>query len=162
VREYFERAVGVYQKIISSNLEKEKDAAYLYFYAAATYQELRQWENAIDNFQKVVDEYPGFEYVCGAQAGVGWCYEAILKAGAIPKEQADPIIEQAYTKVLTNYPDCYVADYVAYQLAEMSVAKGDKIAAAGYYRIFLERTNPKNNRTEFVKAKLAELEGTDR
>ena len=50
-------------------------------------------------------------------------------------------------------------NYVAYQLAEMSEAKGDKTAAVGFYGIFLEKTHPKDNRIPFVKAKIAELEG---
>ncbi len=158
---YFENAGDVYQKIIMSNLEKGKDAAYLYHYAAAIYQELRQWDKAIENFQKVVDDYPNFEYVCGAQAGVGWCYEAMVKDGKIPKEQAYPVIEQVYTKVLTSYPDCYVAHYAAYQLAEMSVEKGDKTAAMQYYRLFLELARPENSRIDQAKDKLAELERLD-
>jgi tetratricopeptide (TPR) repeat protein len=159
--EYFERAGEVYQKIIMNNLEKGKDAGYLYYYYAATYQQLGQWEEAIENFQIVVDDYPDFEYVCGAQAGVGWCYEAMVKEGKIPKEQAEPIIEQAYTTVLTKYPDCYIAHYAAYQLAERSEAKGDRVAAVQYYRLFLELANPKNSRIDQAKAKLAELEGTN-
>jgi tetratricopeptide (TPR) repeat protein len=129
----------------------------LYHYAAAIYQELRQWDKAIENFQKVVDDYPDFEYACGAQAGVGWCYEAMLKAGKIPKEQAEPIIEQVYTKVLTSYPGCYIAHYAAFQLAEMSVEKGDKVAAAQYYRLFLELATPENSRIAEAKAKLTTL-----
>jgi tetratricopeptide (TPR) repeat protein len=160
-REHFEKAGDVYHQIIMNNLEKGKDAGYLYYYAAATYQQLGQWEKAIENFQKVVDDYPNFEYVCGAQAGVGWCYEAMVKEGRIPKEQANPIIEQAYTKVLTNYPDCYVANYVAYQLAETSLEKGDKKAAVQYYRLFLELAKPGNIRIAEAESNLNELERFD-
>jgi tetratricopeptide (TPR) repeat protein len=161
-KEYFVRAEGVYQKILMSEIEKEKNAGFLYFYAAATYQELNQWENAITNYQKVVDDYPDFEYACGAQAGVGWCYELMVKAGKITKEQAEPLIEQAYTNVLARYPDSYIADYAAEQLALMSEERGDKSSAAQYYRIFLEKAHPEDKRIEKVTAKLSELEGTDR
>ena len=161
-KEYFDRAEDVYQKIIMNNLEREKDAGSLYYYyAARTYQELWQWEKAIANFQKVVDKYPDFEYACGAQAAVGWCYEFMIKAGKITKEQAEPLIEQAYNKVLTNYTDCYLADYAAYQLAQMKEEKGDRIAAVQYYRIFLEKTHPEDYRIGLIKDRIAELEGIE-
>jgi tetratricopeptide (TPR) repeat protein len=159
--EYFQRAGGVYEKIITNNLEKEQDAGYLYYYLAGTHQQLKQWEQAIQNFQYVVDNYPNFEYVCGAQAGVGWCYEAMLKEGKISKEQAEPIIEQVYTEVLSKYPGCYITDYVTYQLAGISEDKGDTIAAGQYYKMFLEIAHPKDSRVEIAKAKLAKLEGID-
>ena len=167
-KEYFDRADDVFQKIIMNNLEKEKDVGALYYhYAARTYQELWQWEKAIANYQKVVDKYPDFEYACGAQAAVGWCYEFMIKAGEIAKEQAEPLIEQAYNKVLTNFTDCYLADYAAYHLAEMSEQKGDKTAAAEYYRMFLDIANRRPGgpqraqdfRIAEAEAKLAELEG---
>ncbi len=160
-KQHFEEAVKIFERIITNNLKVEADDGYLCYYLAATHQQLKQWEQAIQNYQKVADDYPNFEYVCGAEAGVGWCYEAMVRAGAITKEQANPAIEQAYTTVLSKYPDCYIAHYAAFQLAVMSEAKGDKTAAVGYYRLFLELAKPGNSRIASAEAKLAILEGTN-
>ena len=97
-----------------------------------------------------------------AQAAIGWCAEALRDSNQAPKEALEPVIESAYKAVLTNYADCYIADYAAYRLAEMSVEKGNRAEAIGYYRKFLELAGPQDGRIEAVKAKLIELEGTDK
>ena len=109
----------------------------------------------------MVDDYADFEYVGGAQCAIGWSYETLRNSGKIPKEEANPIIEQAYTAVLTKYPDCYVADYSAIHLADRMLEKGDKVSAAKYYRLFIEKTYPGNGRIASVKETIAKLEGTN-
>ena len=109
----------------------------------------------------MVDDYADFEYVGGAQCAIGWSYETLRNSGKIPKEQANPIIEQAYTAVLTKYPDCYVANYAAFQLAGMSAEKGDKISAIAYYKKFLELANPQDVRIASAKEILEKLERFD-
>jgi tetratricopeptide (TPR) repeat protein len=157
----FERAEVVWQEVIDG-LDGDADRASAYYYAASNYQQMRRWEEAIEYYGIVVDDYAECKYVSGAQAAVGWCYEVLRDEGKIPKGQANPIIEEAYTAVLADYPDCYVADYVAYRLGEMMFEKGDKAAAARYYRKFLESTYPENERIAEVKAKVARLEGLER
>ena len=128
--------------------------------------------------QKVADERPGFEHACSALAAIGGTYERLRDEEGVPKEAVNPLIEQAYTKILTNYPDCYAAKEAAYRLAGMSEEKGDKVAAVGYYRIFLEKADlprpvggqnckpgargARDGRIPAVKAKLAELERFDK
>ncbi len=51
--------------------------------------------------------------------------------------------------------------HAAYRLGEMSYEKGDAANAILYYRKFLTLAKPDDRRIEAVKAKLAELEGTD-
>jgi len=154
----FERAAVAWRWVIDG-LDGEGDGkAAAYCYAGNTYQQMRRWEEAIEHYRIVVDKWPESEHACGAQAAVGWCYEALRNEGKIAKEQAEAIIEEAYTAVLADYPDCYVADYVAYRLGEMMLARGDKASAARYYRKFLESTYPENERIAEVQAKVKELE----
>jgi len=54
-----------------------------------------------------------------------------------------------------------VNSHAAYRLGEMSYEKGDAANAILYYRKFLTLAKPDDRRIEAVKAKLAELEGTD-
>jgi tetratricopeptide (TPR) repeat protein len=159
-KEYFALAEDIWQRVITNNLPGNTGGAY--YYVASCRQQLGKWEDAINYYQKVVDDWPGFEYVCGAQAAVGWCYEALRDSGKIPKEQANPIIEQAYAAVLTNFSDCYVADYVTLRLARINLDKGDKVAAAAYYGKFLELVHPEDKRIPVIKGILAELEGTNK
>ena len=157
-KDYFARAESVWNRIISANLPI--NLGKVYYFAAVCRQKHGDWDGAITYCQKVVNEYPDFEYVCGAQAAIGWCYEALRDSNEIPKKIANPLIEEAYKSVLTNYTGCYISHYAALRLAEMNAQKGDKITAAAYFRQFLELAGPEDNRIKTVKAKLAELEGT--
>ena len=118
-----------------------------------------QWEDAINYYQVVLDDWPDYEHAAVAQAAIGWSYEALVHRGKLTKEQAGPLIEQAYSAVLEKYADSPYADDAAIKLAEMSIERGDNTAAAGYYRVFLDRASPDNPNIAGVKAKLEKLEG---
>ena len=107
----------------------------------------------------VVDDWPDYEYVSTAQSAVGWCYEALRELGKIPKEQADALIEQAFTAVLAKYPDSRAVDYAAIRLAAISIERGDSTSAAAYYRMFLKSAQPDDPRIQAIKAELEKMEG---
>jgi len=139
-RENFARAEGIWQRVIvdlSEGFVNPAGPGGFYYIIAVCRQEQKNWAGAIEYFQNVAADYPDFEYVCGAQAAVGWCYEALRDAENLSKEAVDPIIEEAYTAVLVTYPDCYIAHHAAYRLGEMSYEKGDDANAILYYRKFL-------------------------
>jgi len=75
----------------------------------------------------------------------------------VPKEQVNPLIEEAYKAVLANSSGCYSTPDVAYKLAGIMLEKGDKAAAAKYYRKFLDVAKRNDDRIATVKAKLSEL-----
>jgi TolA-binding protein len=156
-QDYFAKAEDVWQRLIDSNLPGDLGKAY--YYAAGCRQEQKDWDGAINYFQKVVDDYPGFEYACNAQAAIGWCCEILRDSNEAPKEAIEPLIEEAYKRVLDSYPDCYAAGYAAYRLGELSVEKGDEPNAIVYYRKFLILAGPNDTRIESVKTTLVKLEG---
>jgi len=160
-KQYFERAEGVWQRIIDKLPVRAGDTDNAYYFVAGCRQHLGRWEEALDYYQKVVADWPDYKYAGGAQCAIGWSYEALRDSGKIPKEQADAIIEEAYTAVLTEYPDCYIAHYAAFQLAGMSAEKGDKAGAIAYYKKFIELAPAEHSRLAEAKAKLRELEGTN-
>jgi cytochrome c-type biogenesis protein CcmH/NrfG len=75
----------------------------------------------------------------------------------VPKEEINPLIEQAYKAVLADAAGCYMTKEAAYKLAGMMLDKGDKANAIKYYQKFLDSAKPEDNRFAPVKAKLAEL-----
>ncbi|MFA5251512.1 MAG: tetratricopeptide repeat protein [Phycisphaerae bacterium] len=156
--QYFAKAEPVWQRIIDKLPSRAGDTDTAYYYAACSRQQMGRWDDAIKYFQIVVDDWPDFEHVGGAQAAVGWCLEAIRDSNTVPKEAINPLIAEAYKAVLTGYADCYIAHYAAYRLGVMSAEKGDKVNAIVYYRKFLELAKPENNRINDVKSKLAGLE----
>ena len=142
----------------NSTIGANNDYAALYYSAAGCRQQQGKWDGAITYFQKVAENYPGFQYAWNAQIAIGWCYEALRDLNQAPKEAINPLAEEAYKAVLSQYHDCIMADYAAYRLAELSVEKGDKVNAISYYNKFLELTKQEGKMIEMVKAKIASLE----
>ncbi len=174
---YHDVSADIWERIQKENLQIINDLAYLYFYAAINYHEMGRWADAINNYQKVVEDWPDFEHACGIEAAIGWCYEKLRDEGGVPKEEINPLIEQAFIAVVANSSGCYATNEVAYRLAGMMLEKGDKVSAVKYYRKFLDTAKPfradsgapprlrsrqpQDSRIETVKAKIAELEGTN-
>jgi tetratricopeptide (TPR) repeat protein len=160
----FARTEGILQIIIdkktvgNSTIGNADSLAGLYFYAAGCRQHQQKWDGAIKYFQKVADNYPEFQYAWNAQAAIGWCYEALRDFNEAPKETINPLAEEAYKAVLAQYPNCDMAGYAAYRLAELSVEKGDKASAIIYYKKFLELAKQGDKRIEKVKAAITSLE----
>ncbi|MGD0077536.1 MAG: tetratricopeptide repeat protein [Sedimentisphaerales bacterium] len=173
-RDFFAGAERIWQQIIDiylSNAAKAVNSAAdnntseilgkAYYYAAGCRQFQENWDGALKYFQKVVDNYPGFENACGAQAAVGWCYEKLGELNEVPKEIINPLAEESYKAVLENYKDCNEASYAAYRLGELSEEKGNKADEMTYYRKFLTLADPNNEYIKQVKEKLFELEWLD-
>jgi len=159
---YFEQAQSVWQQIIDKTAVQAGDTDNAYFFAASCRQQQAKWDGAIEYYQKLVDDWPDYKLVGGAQCAIGWCLEVLRDEGKIPKEQADTLIEQAYTTVLTKYSDCYTAHYAAFQLAEISDRKGDKANAISYYKKYLELAKPGYSDITKAQARLAKLEGINK
>jgi tetratricopeptide (TPR) repeat protein len=154
---YHRVCADVWERIQKNNLSITSDLVYLYFYSAANYDEMGRWLDAINNYQKILDNWPEFESICGVQAAIGGCYEGLRDRGSMPKEAANPLIKQAFKAVLANWPDCYSAAYVSMRLGDMAMEEGDKVTAKQYYQLFLAKVKSKDKQIEAVKAKLAAL-----
>jgi tetratricopeptide (TPR) repeat protein len=169
---YREVSANIWQKLPKANLQWGADTAYLYLYVGANYLELRRWEDVIENFQKLIEDYPDFEHACSAQTAMSYCYEKLRDSGGLPKEGVNPILEDTYKAILTNYPGCYATKEVSYRMAGLMLEKGDKTSASTYYKMFLQAANseserlstiykgkkpPPDRRIETVQAKLIEL-----
>ena len=129
-----------------------------YYYSGRMCHLLRDYACAAANFQTVAEGWPDYQYAGGAQCAVGYCYAAMVKLGEIGEAEAQPVIEDAYEKVLEQYPDCYLADYAAFQLGEMNFARGDWATSEQYYKLFLELARPGDARLKMVQARIKELE----
>jgi tetratricopeptide (TPR) repeat protein len=129
------------------------------FCAAMNYHEIGMWANAVENYQKVLDNHPDYEYACGINAAIAGCYELMRDKEGTPKETVNPLIEQAYKAVMADANECRSASIpeVAYKLAGIMLDKGDKVGAIQYYQKFLESADPNDNLLAPVKAKLVEL-----
>jgi TolA-binding protein len=158
-KSYFTKAENAWQQVIDKMPAKAGDTDNAYYLAGCCRRGQERWEDAIAYFQIVLDNWPNCEYASAAQIGIAWCYQALSDSGKISKEQAKPLIEQAYVSLLQKYPGGYGTDHAAFALAEISAQKGDKAVAAEYYRIFLDSSKPGDSRITRAKSKLVRLTG---
>lgn len=107
-KDHFTKAIAVWERIIKE-LPESTDTALAYNFAAECYRRLGQYEKAIEYYQKVVDNWPGYEYAWNAQFLIGHNYEDLKKSGVISKSEADAKIKAAYEQVLEKYPACPAA-----------------------------------------------------
>jgi TolA-binding protein len=108
-----------------------------YYFSALCYRSIGEYEKTIEYFQKVIDDWPGYQYAWSAQCLIGECYEMLRDCGVIPASEAQPLIEQAYKAVIEKYPACSLVGHACLKLAEPSFRKGQWSEAAYYFEIFL-------------------------
>jgi len=158
MKENFEKTIAVWERVIT---DLPKSAAYtprFYFISAVIYsQELNEYLKGIDYYQKVVDNWPSYEFAWNAQYFVGMYYEKLRNSGGIPKTEAAPKIEQAYQAVLEKYPESKSAPSAALKLGHLNLKRGQRAEAVIYYEIFLATASPNDPRKESVEARLEEL-----
>lgn len=108
--EHFEKAVEIWDKLLNkfpdSDLIPETCC-----WSGDGYLKLGRYEESIRWFQKVPDDYPGYEHAGHAQFLVGRCYELLKQAGGLEESVADAHIKAAYQRVIQEYPDYPAADY---------------------------------------------------
>jgi tetratricopeptide (TPR) repeat protein len=106
--EYYRKALAILERIIKE-LPPSATTANAYNFAADCYRRLGQYEKAIEYYQKIVDNWPDYEYAWNALFLLGRSYEDLKESGVISKSQADPKIKAAYEQLLKKYPDCKAA-----------------------------------------------------
>jgi tetratricopeptide (TPR) repeat protein len=103
--EYFTKALAVWERIIRA-LPSSVATMEAYFLSAECYYRLGQYEKAIEYYQKVVDNWPYYEYAWHAQFLIARCLEELENSGRISKEEAAIQIIHACERLFSDYPDC--------------------------------------------------------
>jgi len=111
-----QKAVAVWE-IVIDDLPSCRAKAMAYDFAAESYYRLGNFQKAIDYYQQLISNWPGYEYAWNAQFHLGRSYEKLLKAGLISQSEADGKIRVAYQKLVADYPDCKPAKYARRWLA---------------------------------------------
>jgi len=158
--EDLKKARDIWERIIVQCPESKsiglKHAQYL---TAVGYRRVGEYEKALMNYQKVIDNWPDYQYAWSAQCLVGSCYKKLRDLGKLSASVANPKIEQAYQAVLEKYPDSAAVPSSSLRLGRLNLEMDRKIEAAQYYEIFLATANPNDPRIESIEARLKELKG---
>ncbi len=129
------------------------------YFTAVCYRRFGEYEKAITHYQKVVDNWPDYQYAWSAQSLIGSCYKKLRDSGKLSASVANPKIEQAYKAVLEKYPGSAVVPSASLKLGNLNFKRGQKVEAVMYYELFLATARPNDPRIESVESYLEELKG---
>jgi TolA-binding protein len=106
--EDFARAIKAWKKI-AIELPASGATPEGYYHLALAYRQIGEYALAIENYTKVVEDYPDYRFTWDAQFRIGNTYEKMVDAGLLSESAAKPLIASAYQKVLDKYPHCKAA-----------------------------------------------------
>ena len=116
-KEHFQKTLTIWNRIIMELPQSNPTVtANAYYFSARCYRQLGEYENAIEYYQIVVDNWPDYQYAWGALFKVGRIYEKMKKSRLISKSQADAEIKAAYEQLLEEYPNCKGAEHARHWL----------------------------------------------
>jgi TolA-binding protein len=107
-KDHLIKAITIWKKAIQELPESTTTPA-AYHLAGVCYQELGEYEKAIEYFEDTVNKWPTYKDASHAQYLVARCYEELEKAGRISTADAAVHITQACEKLLADYPTSMVA-----------------------------------------------------
>lgn len=107
--DHFKKALAEWEKIATQFPDIPFTSAQAYHFAGNCYRHFKQYEKANEYYQKVIDNWPDYQYAWHLQYMIGLTYKHLKETGAIPESEADPAIKAAYERVVKNYPDCKAA-----------------------------------------------------
>jgi len=103
-KEILQKAISVWQRIIT-DLSTSHITPQAYYMSARCYERIGKYENAIEYYNIVVENWPDYQFAWNAQFLIARCFDKLARSEAISKMDAAPIIRQACENVITNYPD---------------------------------------------------------
>jgi len=105
----FQKAVTTWQ--IITGIYRNSAVAPRAFYAMSDcYRKLDERVKAIECYEEILGNWPDYGYAWSAQFHIGYCYEQLKHAGAVPASIADAKTKVAYERVVEEYPDCPAAE----------------------------------------------------
>jgi tetratricopeptide (TPR) repeat protein len=107
-KEYFAKVISL-GETVRQQLSPSTTAAEAWFFSAECYYRLAQYEKAIEYYEKVVQNWPDYEYAWLAQHRVVKMYKWLLRAGVMSHSEAEAAMKIAYEQLLARYPDCPAA-----------------------------------------------------
>lgn len=156
--DHLNKAKDVWQKIIAQRqLSESIEYKHAQYFTAVCYRRLGQYENALAHYQKVVDDWPDYQYAWSAQYLTGSCYEKLIKSGVLTASEAGSKIEQSYKAVVERYPNSPLTANACMKLSDLNLKRGQPLEVATYLELFLVNAHPSDPRIESVRARFEEL-----
>ena len=107
-RDYFQKAAAIWEAVVNEH-PGFFETAKVCCWAGDCYRKLGEYEKSITYYQKVADDYPGYNMAWNALFMVGRSYENLKESGVLSTSEADSRTRAAYEQLLARYPDCKAA-----------------------------------------------------
>jgi tetratricopeptide (TPR) repeat protein len=108
-KEYFTKVINTGEGILKQWPDSSA-APEICHIAAVCYERLAEYQQAIEYYQKVVDNWPDYEDAWKAELRIAKMSKWLILTGAISLSEADAAINTAYERVLRRYPDSPAAE----------------------------------------------------
>ena len=102
---YFSKALYCWE-IIINDFPESSVTAQAFFYTGEIYRNLHQYNEAIEYYQAVVENYPEYENAWTAQYQIAKTYKLLIDINAMTESEAEIQMENAYKQVVELFPDC--------------------------------------------------------
>lgn len=106
---YLRKAIKGWEAIVTRLPETAHVTKEAWQLAGDCYRRLGEHQEAVVCYEHIVKTWPSSEMAWNAQYLIGYSYERLKRGGAVPREEADAIIEAVYVQLLETYPDCPAA-----------------------------------------------------
>lgn len=108
-RDYFTEVTNIAERILQE-FPTCSFAAEAHHISATCYQRFGEHTMAIEHYEKIVDNWPDYEYAWSAQFLIGRNYKQLSQIGAVSESEAYAQIKAACEQVLQKYPNCPAAN----------------------------------------------------
>ncbi|MDD5063672.1 MAG: tetratricopeptide repeat protein [Phycisphaerae bacterium] len=158
VKEGFRNAKSIAEMIEKTFPDSAADLPEAHLYIAYCDYQLGENAKAAESCQKMISDWPDYEYIHYAQILIAGSYEKLAESGVVPTSEADYQIEQALLSVIEKETkiDRESIARALLGLGRWYVKMGEKDLAASFYEEFIMRMDDPNN-PDALAAK-AELE----
>jgi len=137
----YQKALDIWEMVIEREGLEAFRSSQLYGFSGWAYYRLGEYIKAIEYFENILDNQPGYIYITTVQYMVGASYEKLKKAPdvAMSADEADLRIEAAYTAVVENWPEKPLATGACMKLGRLYFAKEQWAEAIVYFEMYRQR-----------------------
>ena len=134
----YQKALNIWEMVIDRQDLEAFRCSQLYGFSGWAYYRLGDYIKAIEYFENILDNNPGYRYITTVQYMVGDSYEKLKKAAdvAMSGDEADLRIEAAYLAVVEKWPEKSLADSACYRLGQLYFDKEQWPEVIVYFEMY--------------------------
>jgi tetratricopeptide (TPR) repeat protein len=143
INDYCRKAIAKWENAIETAPTSATAARAHWRLAVVHSQELGEHMKGIEHYQRLVDNWPDYEYAPQAQFFIGRYLEKLRDSDALPESEANQRIDEAYSKFIERYPNNDAVPIAALRLGKTKLKMKLWPDAILYLEKFIQEENGK-------------------